>query len=273
MLFTSGNRPANMSRPIITLTTDFGAASPYVAQMKGVILSRNPDATVVDVTHAVPPQDVRQGARVLEEVCPHFPAGSVHVAVVDPGVGTPRRIVCASMAARFYVAPDNGLLSRLARRTRPSLVVSATNEKFWREEVSRTFHGRDIMAPLAAALTQGVDPAEFGPAVDDLVELAWPEVEIGERSLRAEVVSVDSFGNLITDVTAAQLHGAAGDAPLRIECGGRPTSGLVRSYAEAAGGSLVALIGSSGRLEIAVVNGDAGRELGVEPGEQVLITW
>ena len=145
---------------LITLMTDFGAGSPYVAAMKGVILSINPSVTLVDLTHAIPPQDVREGALVLEDVAPYFPPGTIHVAVVDPGVGTDRAILYAEIGSQRYVAPDNGLLSRLSRNTPPSRIVRLTNPDYWLRPVSATFHGRDIMAPVAARLSLGLDPAK-----------------------------------------------------------------------------------------------------------------
>ena len=149
--------------PIITLTTDFGTGSPYVAAMKGVILSINPAATIVDISHAVPAQDIARGALVLEDTTPWFPADTIHVAVVDPGVGTERAILYARIGPQQYIAPDNGLLSRLMARTPPSLVLRLTEREYWLPEVSHTFHGRDIMAPVAARLSLGLDPAAARP--------------------------------------------------------------------------------------------------------------
>jgi S-adenosyl-L-methionine hydrolase (adenosine-forming) len=142
--------------PLITLMTDFGADSPYVAAMKGVIYSLNPGARIVDLTHSIPPQDVRAGAWTWEETTPFFPRGSIHVGVVDPGVGTSRRLVCAVLDGSIYLAPDNGLLNRLARRTAPTTIVALTEPEYWLPHVSNTFHGRDILAPVAARLSQGL---------------------------------------------------------------------------------------------------------------------
>ena len=145
------------------MLTDFGTGSPYVAQMKGVILAINPRATIVDISHAIPPQDISTGAWALVEVADSFPAGSIHVAVVDPGVGSAREIVYAEIARRHYVAPDNGLLGCLAARTPPSRIRALTEPRFWQERVSATFHGRDIMSPVAARLSLGLDANELGP--------------------------------------------------------------------------------------------------------------
>src|SRR5437762_1245299 len=164
-------------RSIITLTTDFGVSSPYVAQMKGVILSICRDVELVDISHAVGPQNIREGAVVLADATPRFPAGTVHVAVVDPGVGTARRIVYAEIGEQRYVAPDNGLLSRLARSERPRRMVALENADYWLPQMSQTFHGRDIMAPAAAHVAGGVDPRNLGPVRDSMLMLDWPEAK------------------------------------------------------------------------------------------------
>ena len=154
---------------VITLTTDFGAGSPYVAAMKGVILSINPRATVVDITHGVRPQDIRQAALVVDDVAGRFPPESIHVAVVDPGVGTDRAIVYAHVGRRHFVAPDNGLLSRVAERIRPSKIIRISEAEYWLNPVSATFHGRDIMAPVAARLSTGLDPEKLGPPLENRI--------------------------------------------------------------------------------------------------------
>ena len=176
--------------PIITLTTDFGTGSPYVAAMKGVILSINPAATIVDISHAVPAQDIARGALVLEDTTPWFPADTIHVAVVDPGVGTQRSILYARIGPQQYIAPDNGLLGRLMARTRPSLVLRLTEREYWLPEVSHTFHGRDIMAPVAARLSLGLDPRRLGPPPDSSISSTcrcrkWSKRRSAARSSRS----------------------------------------------------------------------------------------
>jgi S-adenosylmethionine hydrolase len=262
-----------MPRPIITLTTDFGEGSHYVAQMKGVILSINPEANIVDISHAVPPQDVRQGALALDEASRRFPPDSIHVAVVDPGVGTDRNITYACIGNRHYVAPDNGLLSLLAHHTPPSQIIVLANPEYWLPEVSFTFHGRDIMAPVAAHLSLGVDPNRLGMPADDVIKLTWPEVRVEARRIEGSVVSFDSFGNLITDITAKLLAQAATHDVLQIRCGKHEIRGLVMTYHGSQANTLVALIGSSGLLELSVVNGNAAKALGVEVGAEVSVTW
>lgn len=262
-----------MSRPIITLTTDFGEGSPYVAQMKGVILSLNAEVNLVDITHAVPPQDVKHAARVLNEVTVRFPADTIHVAVIDPGVGTDRKIVAARLGRQRYVAPDNGLLSLIALRATGQRCVEVANPQYWLADVSDTFHGRDIMSPVAAALSLGVEIDDLGPPLLDLTRLTWPDVEIYENSLKGTVVSFDSFGNLITDITVEMLTDVRKRSSLKVQCGSHTIDGLVRTYAERPETSLVALIGSSGFLELAVVNGDAAKRLGINVGEEVRVLW
>ena len=258
---------------IITLTTDFSTGSPYVAAVKGVILSINPRAVLVDITHAIGPQDVRQGAWTLAETCEHFPQGTVHLAVVDPGVGTDRRIIYAQIGQQHYIAPDNGLLSRLALRTRPSRIVTLAESKFWLPRVSHTFHGRDVMAPVAARLSQGIEPDELGPRQGGLVELEWPEVSILPGKIQGAVRSIDSFGNLVTDITDEMLAGAPRDERVHIECDEHETQGIFRTYGDQPEMTLLALVGSDGFLELAIVGENAAAMLGIRVGTPVKITW
>ena len=259
--------------PIITLTTDFGNGSPYVAAMKGVILSINPAATLVDISHAVPAQDITRGALVLEDTTPWFPADTIHVAVVDPGVGTARSLLYARIGAQQYIAPDNGLLGRLTARTRPSLVLRLTEREYWLAEVSHTFHGRDIMAPVAARLSLGLDPRRLGPAAGQLDRLDLPLPQVVEEKIRGEVISVDSFGNLITNISYDLLTGRPNDSRACIVCGIYETFGIYHTYGEQAPGMLVALIGSSGRMELAIVGDNAAARLGVSFGAPVVVAW
>jgi S-adenosylmethionine hydrolase len=261
------------ARNIITLLTDFGTGSPYVAQMKGVILSRNPHATIVDVTHAIPPQNIRAGAWALAEVADSFPPGSIHVAVVDPGVGSERAIVYAEIAGRHYIAPDNGLLGRLAARTAPSRILTLTEPRFWQERVSATFHGRDIMAPVAARLSLGLDAKELGALRQGLVELPEPEVRILPNKIEGQVRSIDSFGNLVTDITSDMLAGAPTDERTLIHCDEHETQGIFRTYSDQPEMTLMALVGSSGFLELAIVGDSAALMLGVGVGTPVTIKW
>jgi hypothetical protein len=260
-------------RPIITLTTDFGPSSRYVAAMKGVILSINPLARLVDLTHSVPPQDIRAGAIALAETAPYFPPDSIHVAVVDPGVGSGRRIVYARIGWQQYVAPDNGLLSRLALRERPSKIVGVDDQRFWRSTVSTTFHGRDVMAPVAARLSLGLDPDDLGPPLERLTDFAWPEVQRVANHIDGEVIEVDSFGNLITNITREMLHGVPTSELVTITCDEHETHGIFSTYSDQPSMTFMAHVGSSGRLELAIVDENASAMLGVSVGAPVQITW
>jgi S-adenosyl-L-methionine hydrolase (adenosine-forming) len=255
---------------LITLTTDFGSGSPYVAALKGVLLSANPVVQLIDISHDIEPQNLRQGAIVLSEATPWFPAGTIHVAVVDPGVGTSRRMIFVKIGEQQYLAPDNGLLSLLLKRTPVSEMFEVANAKLWRAEVSNTFHGRDILAPVAAKLSLGLEPSKLGPRIENLQSLDWPEPRIGARRIHGIVQWGDRFGNLITNVHRDLLPQSG---EMRIQGGNREIQGVQRTYADRAAGSLIALIGSSGFLEIAVVNGNAAELLHVSTGATISIEW
>jgi S-adenosyl-L-methionine hydrolase (adenosine-forming) len=262
-----------MNIGIITLTTDFGPSSPYAAVMKGVILAINPAAQIVDITHAIRPQDVRHGALVLEDTTEWFPPDTIHVAVVDPGVGTGRTILYARIGAQQYIAPDNGLLSRLISRTPPAKIIRLANAEFWRRPVSPTFHGRDIMAPVAARLSLGLDPARLGPAVEGLVEVDWPGVQVSDSRIEGRVLEIDSFGNLITNITADVLAGRPTDTRVCVVCGIYETWGIYRTYGDQPQGTLVAVVGSHGRVELAIVGDNCAARLGVSTGTPVVVAW
>ncbi|MGE3244602.1 MAG: S-adenosyl-l-methionine hydroxide adenosyltransferase family protein, partial [Pirellulales bacterium] len=258
---------------IITLTTDFGEGSRYIAAMKGVILSINPAARLIDLSHSVPAQDVLRGAIALAEATPYFPAKTIHVAVVDPGVGTARRIVYARIGSQQFVAPDNGLLARLAAEAAPSKIICLDRREFWLPHVSNTFHGRDIMAPVAARLSLGLSPDELGSPLESLVPLAWPEAEKVANRITGEVVEVDSFGNLLTNITREMLAGVPTDELVTITCDEHATQGIFQTYSEQPPMTLIALVGSGGTLELAIVEENASAMLGVRAGAPVVITW
>jgi len=231
---------------------------PYVGIMKGVIATRAPGVPVIDLTHGIPPQDVRAGALVLSRATPYFPRGTVHVAVVDPGVGSDRAALCIETKSALFVGPDNGVLTLAAPRSDRVRSYSLTNERFHLSPRSATFHGRDVFAPVAAALAAGVDPAELGPEVDVAVDLELPVPEVAGEVIHGRVIYVDVFGNLVTNVPAEALH----EGPAAIEIGGRAIGSLSHTYAEGAPGGAVAVIGSWGLLEVAVRNGSAAAALG-----------
>lgn len=258
---------------IITLTTDFGTGSPYVAAIKGVILSINPRVNIVDVTHDIPPQDIRRGAVVLDDVAERFPDGTIHVVVVDPGVGTERAILFAEIGTQRYVAPDNGLLSRLARRTEPAQLIRLENASYWLKKVSATFHGRDIMAPAAAHLSRGLPPEELGPAAKTLGHLDWPQVSVAAQTIEGSVLQIDSFGNLLTNITADSLAGRPTDERAHVVIVGHDTWGIFRTYADQPRGTFIALVGSSNCMELAVVGGNAATLLQSSIGDKVVVNW
>lgn len=254
---------------IITLLTDFGAQDHFVGAMKGAILSINPDARIVDITHEIPPQDVRAAAFNLLAVYKDFPAGTVHVAVVDPGVGSARRGIVVKCAGQFFVGPDNGVFSWICEREEDFLAVHLTNQKFFRRPLSHTFHGRDIFAPAAAALSNSVALKEFGPPIDDLVQLESLEPKPLEGGrLEATIIHIDRFGNCITSLT--RDHFAAG---AKLVVNGREVSSLREFFAERGGDQheLFCLFGSAGFLEIAAENTSAAQILNARCGDLVIL--
>lgn len=266
--------PVEPSPPaIITLTTDFGEGSRYVAAMKGAILAINPLARIVDLSHSIPPQDVLRGAIALAETVSSFPPETIHVAVVDPGVGSDRRLVYARIGSQHFLAPDNGLLGRLAADTEPSKIVGLDEPRFWNSRVSATFHGRDILAPVAARLSLGLAPDELGRPVERLAALPWPEVQSVANKITGEVVEVDSFGNLITNITSEMLAGTPTDESVTVACDEHTTQGIFRTYSDQPPMTLIALVGSGGKLELAIVDDSAKIMLGVTVGTPVTITW
>jgi len=257
-----------MPRPLITLTTDFGEGSPYVAQMKGAILAVHRDVELVDVTHSIRPQSVLQGAIVLADCWRCFPTGTIHIAVIDPGVGTQRELVCVEAHDCHFVLPDNGLLTGVLQTYTPSKIVRLSNRRYHRAEVSNTFHGRDIMGPVAAHLSLGVPLEDLGEAQAELLRIDLPQPTLSADQIVGEVILIDSFGNLITNIRGP-LPQPNAEVWLDDQQIGRP----VATYGERAAGQPVALIGSTGRLEIGVVNGHAARVLGGKEGSRVRVTW
>ena len=272
--------------PIATLTTDFGTADGYVAAMKGVMLGINPGLALVDVSHEVPPQNVPHGAFVLAEAVRYFPAGAVHLAVVDPGVGGRRKPLLLVTPDASYVAPDNGLLTHALARygsahdpraewlspIRAPLppgcrAFELANARYRLPEVSQTFHGRDVFAPAAAHLSAGVPPEEFGPPVTEVIWLNVPPPAEGNGEIEGRVVHVDHFGNLISNIALDDSR--AGGVVVEME--GLRVEGLSRSYEEADG--VLAILGSHGTVEIAVRGGSAARQLGAGVGARVRVCY
>lgn len=235
--------------------------------MKGVIGTRAPGHPVVDLTHHVPAQDVTAGALLLAQAAPYFPKGTVHVAVVDPGVGSERAALCIETKGACFVGPDNGLLTLAAPPGARLRTVSLTNERFHLTPRSATFHGRDVFAPVAAALATGTPIADLGPEAGVSVELEWESPRVENGALVGQVIHVDGFGNLVTNVPRDALP----PEPFTIEVGGRPIGSLAATYANVAAGEAVAVVGSWGFVEIAIRNGSAARALGAGAGTPVRI--
>lgn len=256
---------------LITLTTDFGLRDPFVGIMKGVILSICPSARLVDLTHEVPPQDVLAGGLALESATPFFPPGTVHLAVVDPGVGSARRALAVRAGGHYFVGPDNGLFT-FALEHAGWTAVSVTAPEYRRSEVSRTFHGRDVFAPAAAYLAGGVPLERLGPVVSDPGRLHRPGCRLEGDDLLGEVLDADRFGNLITSIPAARLAEIPGSGGLGVEVAGQRLRGPVEAYAEGGDGEPAVIVGSTGRLEIFVKGGSARERLGAGRGTIVRVT-
>lgn len=256
--------------PIITLTTDFGQRDGFVGIMKGVIMGICPQTHLIDLSHEVEPQNVRQAAYILQRAVPFFPNGTVHLAVVDPGVGTERRALAARLGKQFFVGPDNGLITLLLDRAESQRenieIVQLDRDEYWLTPPSSTFHGRDIFAPCAAYLACGTPLRELGTPITDPVRLPFPSPERHGKTWKALIVYVDRFGNLITNLPATLL---GEQRSVRIHIGGYRIEGMAPSYAHRPPGSLVAVIDSDGFLEIALVNGNAAHKLGLKEGDTV----
>jgi S-adenosyl-L-methionine hydrolase (adenosine-forming) len=250
-------------RPVITLLTDFGTADPYVGMMKGVIATICPRANVIDISHEVPPQDIRTGAFLLERSFRYFPPGTIHVAVVDPGVGTSRKPLAVRAEGHLFVGPDNGLLGVAARRSRAVMLGRAS---YFRNAVSQTFHGRDIFAPVAAHLAAGAVFEDLGPAQRRIVKLASARPRRVARGLRGSVASVDRFGNLITNLALADWKSLRRP---RLAAGAFVATNLSPSYGAVRSGDLAVILGGYGLLEIAARNASAAKILGLGSGALV----
>ena len=256
--------------PLITLTTDFGTRDCYVAAMKGVIARRCPEARILDLTHDIPPQDVGEAAFFLAGACPWFPPGTIHVVVVDPGVGTARRALAARIGEQFFVCPDNGVLTLLARDA-PVDAHEIASPAFKLPDISATFHGRDLFAPAAAALAGGRTLDEAGPPADKLVMLPWPEPRWNGNLLQGEVVHVDRFGNAVTNIHRTHLEGRG--RPTKIVAGSCRVAHIHAAYGDVPADTPLALSGSADLLEISVNQGHAADAFTLAPGTPVHVTF
>jgi len=261
-----------VTRPVIAFLTDFGTQDHYVGAMRGVALGIAPEATLVDITHEIPPQDVLTGALELASAFAYFPDGTVFLCVVDPGVGSARRAIAAAVGPFFFVAPDNGLLTLVFRECSPSAVVELREQRYARPTISRTFEGRDRFAPAAAWLAAGTSLAAFGPAVRDWTTIEVPAPRVEGDELLGEVLHVDRFGNLVTNIDRETFQTFVGGGRPDIAVAGQPVPRLVETYSDGHHGAIAALFGSSDRLEIASPGGSAAQRLGLARGAPVIVT-
>ncbi len=255
---------------IVTLTSDFSLGSPYVAAMKASVLGVCRSVTLVDICHDVAPQDVLHGALVLGQAVFEFPPGTIHLAVVDPGVGTARRLVALAAGGHRFVGPDNGLFEQVLRRGDFEQVVELAEPRYWRPEVSATFHGRDIMGPVAGHLAAGVALEALGPSLSaaDLVRLDIPQARVTPDAVEGECLYVDSFGTLVTNIPGTAVAGREAEVYV-----GEQRVPIVRTYGDRSRGELVALVGSSGWLEVAEVGGNAARRLASAAGTPLSVQY
>jgi S-adenosylmethionine hydrolase len=259
---------------IVTLTTDFGLRSGFAGVMQGVIYNLAPRVQIVDITHFIPPQDIREGAYTLSRTVPFFPKETVHIYVVDPGVGTRRRPLAARLGDHFFVGPDNGLLTLLVEdaelNRQPIEFIHLNRPQFWLPKISRTFHGRDIFSPVAAHLANGVPLQELGTPFNDPVRLELSRPQQTDTGWNAHIISIDTFGNLTTDLSASMLPDSA-NAQFRLL--GMEVNGVSDSYGDKQPGELVAVVDSEEFIELALVNGNAAQKLGSKVGDVVEVIF
>ena len=257
---------------IITLLTDFGTEDSYVGAMKGVILSINPDATIIDISHQIPPQDIIAGAFVLSQAAPFFPKGTVHIAVVDPGVGGKRKPILIETDKYFFVGPDNGIFDIALQNERIRRKIHLTNKNYFLGYISSTFHGRDIFSPVAAYLSLGIDPALFGKKIKTLTSLDVKKPFAKDGKITGRIIHIDRFGNLITNIDEGLLKKVFKNRIFEVEVCDNIIKRFVPSYTNAKQGEPIGLIGSSGLMEIAMREKNASIELGIKRGDVVIVS-
>jgi S-adenosyl-L-methionine hydrolase (adenosine-forming) len=259
-----------LSRPIITLTTDYGTGDHLVGVIKGVILSINPEVNIVDISHHILAHDILDGAVTIAQAYSYFPPKTIHLVVVDPGVGTPRRPILVAGDQHYFVAPDNGVLSGVYDQTEALYVWNITSEHYFRNPVSSTFHGRDVFAPVAAWLSKSWQTAAFGDAIEDFVRFSIPKPKVDGNTFKCIVLKLDAFGNLITNLKVADFPALiAPDAKFTIRAGKSEIKKILPTFASSAAGEVFAIVGSSGYLELCVNKGNASRALGIGRGAEV----
>ena len=254
---------------IITLTTDFGLIDPYVAMMKGVILSINPKAIIIDITHQIQVGSILTASNLIREAFHFFPMGTIHVGVVDPTVGSQRRLMGIEAGGHFFIGPDNGLFGSIIKDHQDARIIKLENKKYFLPHLTYTFHGREVFAPIAAHISSGVPLAEMGPDIIDPVFLQAPTPHKRGNALYGQVTRVDNFGNIITNINRHDLQHFVGSAEPVIELGHIRITGINRIYADAESGEVLALINSSNLLELAVNLGRADKYIGIDP-EQLI---
>ena len=261
-----GNSPR-----IVTLLTDFGLRDHYVASMKGVMLSLNPELHFVDISHLIPPQDIFTAAFTLGQAVPCFPLGTIHLAVVDPGVGTARKALVAMAGGHYFVAPDNGILSYVFSVFESFSAYEITADHYFRKPISSTFHGRDVFAPVAAWLSKDIPLRQLGPPLENCVRLRIPvPTKVRDRLMQAAVLAVDQFGNLVTNLKPGDLPVYGIEArSCKMLAGKREIASFRRTFGEGKPGEIFVVPGSSGYLEIVVREGSAAAELGLKPGAPI----
>ncbi|MEX1012012.1 MAG: SAM-dependent chlorinase/fluorinase [Balneolaceae bacterium] len=256
--------------PIITLTTDFGLKDHYVGVLKAVILGILPDAKLIDISHEIPPQDVMAGAWVVRNSASWFPNGTVHLVVVDPGVGTDRKPVALEIDGHYFVGPDNGIFSLIAD-DRNYKACTLNRKEFWRENLSKTFHGRDIFAPVAAHLANGTVLEELGDPLEELVTYRWAKPIADRDGIQGWIVHIDSYGNLITNIPESMVREVASGRRVKIYIGNTILHEMSSTFADVEEGEPAAYVGSAGMVEVAVNKGNAGELLSVRKGAQISI--
>ncbi|MBU1699943.1 MAG: SAM-dependent chlorinase/fluorinase [Candidatus Eisenbacteria bacterium] len=256
---------------VVTLLTDFGTRDEYVGSMKGVILSISSETRIIDITHEVPPQDIMSAAFILGNCYHHFPPGTVHCVVADPGVGSERKPLLVVTEKYAFVGPDNGVFSRIYSLEEKVEVREITNQQFQRDEISDTFHGRDIFSPAAAHLSRGAAVVDVGPVIDCYVEVRPAQPETWHNMIKGEAIHIDSYGNIITNISQKLFKSVIAGRSFLIEINGRKINRLTRTYQDGEMGKFLALFGSTGMLEISVRGGSAQRRIGAGKGDFVLV--
>ena len=261
-----------MAAPVITLISDFGLVDGYCASMKGVILGIAPDAKLVDISHEIRPQDIRSAAFVLFTCYDCFPQGTVHLAVVDPGVGTDRRAIAVRSRSGFFVGPDNGIFSLVLTKERGWEARILENEGLWHKPLSATFHGRDVFAPVAARLARGIPFDLLGPECSPAV-LEWSSPDTGKSEVKGEIIHIDRFGNCITNVTTEHLRVTGSLEGWSVHAGNVEIPSILHAYGDSIPGGVLALVGSSGFIEIAINQDNASSRLGLRTGTKILFLF